>query len=122
MEGEEEESEREGQRRQEGILRSGRLARIFSASSLSLVPLYSSLSLSLVTLVPSALRLALSCHFGSPRGRARLTRGRPRRPLPIVARCVPPRRGKQCLISVNAAIMAVVAPARARNFDAGRER
>jgi len=46
---------------------------------------------------------------------------RPRR-LPIVARRVP-RQGKQCLISVNAAIMVVVASGpRARNFDARKER
>lgn len=83
----------------------------FSPSSASyLVPLYFSLSLLSLSLFPTspfARQPALSCHFGSPRGRARLARGRPQSSLPIVARRVPPRQGKQCLISVNAAIMAV---------------
>jgi len=94
------ERKRERGREGKGSFRSGRLARIF--------PPYFSLSLfcpppPLFWLIPVA--------------HAR----RPRR-LPIVARRVP-RQGKQCLISVNAAIMVVVASGpRARNFDARKER
>lgn len=74
--------------RREAIFRSGRLARIFP--SLIFPSFYVHLFI-----FPSRCSLSLPRHFGSPR--------RCLRRLPIVT---PPRQGKQCLISVNAAIMA----------------
>lgn len=106
--------DREKERGQKSILRSGHLARIFSSLfglSLGLVRLFIFLSrYSFAFPVPLPPAPTILTH--PVIGRARLARGRPRRSLPIVALRVPPRQGKQCLISVNAAIMAVVASAR----------